>query len=157
MKSGTQKFRTSLLLLGFGLSAGCGVSESATVTRLHLENASDSPLTFIAVGFSEHEVEKASNRLPKPLEPDSVYSAILSRPGNYWVRMEFEEGGHTIERIAGPLRVSRGILDWQFTALDVRPLYEGHDQDGSNAGGAVKRSGLAIIQPAAGRISFSNN
>lgn len=157
MKSCPQKYCTILMLLGFGLSAGCGASDPASVTRLHLENASDSPVTFIAVGFSERDVEQASNRLPKPLEPASVYSALLSRPGNYWVRTEFEEGGHTIERIEGPLRVSRGILNWQFTTLDVRPLYVGSDQDDGYAGAAVKRSGLAIIQPAAGRMSFSSN
>lgn len=152
MKTCPQKFCTTLLLLGFGLASGCGNSEPASVTRLHLENASDSPVTFIAVGFSEEDVEQAPNRLPKPLEPDSVYSALLSRPGNYWVRTEFEERGHTIERIEGPFRVSRGILDWQFTTLDVRPLYEGR-----GAGTVVKSVGFTRPQPAAGRMSFNSN
>ena len=152
MKTCTQKFWTLLLFLGFGLASGCENSEPASVTRLHLENASDSPLTVVAVGLSQQDVEQAANRLPKPLEPDSIYSALLTRPGNYWVRTEFEEGGHTIERIEGPFRVPRGILDWQFTALDVRPLYEGRD-----AGTVIKSVGFTRRQPAAGRMSFNSN
>ena len=157
MKTCSPILRTTLVFLGFGLSAGCGTSDFASVTRIHLENASDSPLTLIAVGFSEQDVEQAANRLPKPLEPYSVYSALLTRPGNYWVRTEFEKGGHTIERIEGHLRVSRGILDWRFTTLDVRPLYQGQNLDENSAGAALRSEGIALAQPAAGRISFSSN
>ncbi len=143
-----------VVLVALLLAAGCGEPDTTSVTRLHLENASDAPVTFIAVGVSEQEVAVAANRLPKPLEPSSVYSAILSRPGNYWVRTEFQEGGHTIQRIDGPLRISRGILDWQFTTLDVRPLYESGDHANRTA---ASLHGLSRTQPAAGRMSFSNN
>lgn len=153
MMTRSQHFRTSVLLFGLGLAVGCGGSAPTRITRIHMENASDSPLTLIAVGFSEQEVERAPNRLLEPLEPDSVYSALLSRPGNYWVRTEVEERGHTIERIEGPLRVSRGILDWQFKEIDVRPLYD----HGARPRKDMRPSGLALAQPAAGRMSFSSN
>jgi len=155
MKTCSTILRTTLVCLSLG--AGCGTSDSASVTRIHLENASDSPITLIAVGLSEQDVERAANRLPKPLEPDSVYSAVLTRPGNYWVRAEFKEGGHTIERIEGPFRVSRGILDWRFTTLDVRPLYRDPHLDERGAGTALRSGGITLAQPAAGRMSFSSN
>jgi len=135
------------------LITGCGVETTAPVTRLHLENASDAQVTFFAIDVSEQAVVDADNRLSQPLEPDSVYSALLTRPGNYWVRAEFEYGGHVIERIEGPMRVSRGISDWQFTTLDARPLYEGQKPAPAQN---IPTLPLALNQRA-GRISFSSN
>ena len=140
-------------LLGLGVATGCGINSTASVTRLHLENASDAPVTFFAIGVSEQEVAAAANRLTQPLEPDSVYSALLARPGNYWVRAEFEVGGHVIERIEGPMRVSRGISDWQFTTLDARPLYDGQNCATVQNAAALP---LSLLQRA-GRISFNSN
>ena len=142
------------LALSLGMTTGCGLDSPTSFTRLHLENASDAPVTFFAIGVSEQEVVEADNRLPHPLEPDSVYSALLTRPGNYWVRAEFEEGGHVIERIEGPMRVSRGVSDWQFTTLDARPLYEGQSPVATTQNTAGLS--LALVQRA-GRMSFSSN
>ena len=138
----------TLAFLSTSLATGCGLESTAPVTRLHLKNASDAPVTFFAIGVSEQEVALADNRLSQPLKPDSVYSALLTRPGNYWVRTEFEENGHVIERIEGPMRVSRGISDWHFTTLDARPLYEDEK--------VLPALPLALVQRA-GRMSFSSN
>lgn len=110
-------------LLTIGTTSGCSLESAPSVTRLHLENASDIPVTFFALGNSEQEVAAADNRLLRPLEPDGVYSALLVRPGNYWLRAQFEQGGHVIERIVGPIRFSRGISAWQFETLDEQPIY----------------------------------
>lgn len=143
----------AITLLGLGVATGCGLNPAAPVTRLHLENASDAPVTFFAIAVSEQEVAAAANRLTHPLEPDSVYSALLARPGNYWVRAEFEADGHVIERIEGPMRVSRGISDWQFSTLDARPLYEGQNSVTVQNTAALP---LARVQRA-GRMSFNSN
>lgn len=146
-------FFTALATLALGTASGCDLEPATSVTRFHLENGSNAPLTFFAIGVSEQELAEAKNRLVRPLEPDSIYSAFLNRPGNYWVRAEFEESGHIIERIEGPLRVSRGISDWRFTALDARPLYEGQGPVAPQNTGGMS---VALIQRA-GRMSFNSN
>ena len=116
----------------FALLVVCGVvvlqsgeltHDSRGFTRVHLENASDSTLTFLAIGTSEGALATAENRLSGPLPPRAVYSAVVSRPGNYWIRTEVETEGYTLERIEGPIRLHRGVCQWRFSELDARPLY----------------------------------
>lgn len=156
MKCAKTICQTLFPVLCLGLGAGCGGEAPPSFTRLHMENSSGAPVTFFAIGISEREVEGAPNRLLQPLEPDSVFSALLTRPGNYWVRAEFESGGHVIERIEGPMRVSHGVSDWQFNTLDVRPLYEGHDAKSIKTPAPPLLQNVALAHRA-GRMSFSSN
>ena len=116
----------AILLIGGG-TLGLAYSSSSpgvkSVTRIHLENGADAALTFLAIGVSEEALKTAENRLCRPLPPDSVYSAVLSRPGNYWVRAEVETDGYRLERILGPIRLANGVSDWRFHTLDSGPLY----------------------------------
>lgn len=112
-------------LSGFLALSGCGGPEKQVFTRIHLANGSDSELVYLAIADSEMAVSVASNRLSHPLPPHTVYSAVLSRPGNYWVRTELESEGSTIRRIEGPIRLGRGIHQWEFTGEDEKPLYDG--------------------------------
>ncbi|MBX3176460.1 MAG: hypothetical protein KF886_03800 [Candidatus Hydrogenedentes bacterium] len=144
-----------LLVSGvFPLVIGCSSSQDPqTFTRLHLENESREPVTFLAIGTSEADLATAENRLSQPLPPRAVYSAIVSRPGNYWVRAEIEAEGYTIERIEGPVRLGRGVHDWRFQQVDARPLYSGRE----SAGAASAPPGPSTVQTAAGLISFRSN
>ena len=127
--------------LPMALITGCSWDEGDKhYVRIHLENEGDAPVTFLAIGPSEAALETAQNRLSRPLPPKAVYSVSLSRPGNYWVRAEVETEGYTVERIEGPLRAQRGVLDWRFKEVDARPLYA-----------------AAAPYRAAGRISLSSN
>lgn len=120
-------FRTrrtrQIACLSLLLAAGCTPEASKNYTRMHLQNQSDTVVTFLAIEVTEEALADAGNRLPKPLPPDSVYSAVLSRPGNYWVRTQVETEGYIVERIEGPVRVSRGVLDWRFEKVDGGPIY----------------------------------
>lgn len=118
---------------------GCGGTEKPGSTRMHLANESDFTLVFLAIEDSEMEASTASNRLPRPLPPHAVFSAVLSRPGNYWVRTETESGGSIIRRIEGPVRLGLGIHDWEYTAEDEAPLYRAAAGDNLVALAAAKR------------------
>ena len=108
----------SLTLLG-----GCGGSDNLVTTRMHLANTSGSTVVFLAIENSEAAVKTAPNRLAQPLPTSAVYSAVLPRTGNYWVRTETQSQGSTLQRIVGPIRIGRGIQDWEFTRDDEAPLY----------------------------------
>lgn len=102
---------------------GCGGSDHQVTTRMHLTNVSGSTVVFLAIEDSELAVKMAPNRLAQPLPPSAVYSAVLPRTGNYWVRTETQSEGSTLQRIVGPIRIGRGIQDWEFTRDDEMPLY----------------------------------
>ena len=108
---------------GLTLLAGCSQSEPQRFTRMHLANGSDATLVFLAIETSEMEASSASNRLAKPLPPETVYSAVLPHPGNYWVRTETEVEGAIVRRIEGPVRLAQGIVSWEYRAEDAEPLY----------------------------------
>lgn len=123
-------------LLGILMLAGCKISDTHTSTRMHLANGSDTPVVFLAIEDSETGASVAPNRLASPLPPKAVYSAILSRPGNYWILTETAAAGSVIRRIEGPIRVERGVHNWMFTREDVVPLYQN----------SVEESGLALAR-----------
>lgn len=132
------------------LLPACPAPETPFVTRFHLQNESGAPLIDFAIADSQEALEEAENRLAQPIEPDTVYSVRLERPGNYWLRTAFHEGEHTIERVEGPFRIARGISNWRFTREDAEPLY----------GAAGRVIALAVPgdqRPAAGRMSFNSN
>lgn len=136
------------------LITGCTPSEDTqSFTRLHLENETRDSVTFLAISASEAELKTAENRLSHPLPPRAVYSAIVPRPGNYWVRTEIDADGYTIERVEGPVRLGRGVHDWRFQQVDARPLYSSLETDGA----AYLAPGPSVIQTAAGLISFRSN
>lgn len=137
--------------LTIALLAGCSAPDSKGFTRMHLENDSDTAVTFLAIGTSEVALEHAENRLAQPLPPHAVYSAVLSRPGNYWVRTEVETDGYMIKRVEGPVRLGRGVSNWQFNQIDSGPLYPGPRD------GLVTLSQASEAYSAAGRMSLSSN
>lgn len=137
---------------------GCTVDNPKGYTRMHLQNESDADITFLAISTSEEALSNAENRLLKPLAPDAVYSAVLSRPGNYWVRTEVETDGYIVQRLDGPLRVSRGVHDWSLQKIDAAPLYgatagEERLARRDQGGHAALLAGHAM----AGRMSFNSN
>lgn len=136
-------FRYAGMALGCTLLlflSSCAPESAKGFTRIHLANEGGAALTFLAIDTSEPGLATAVNRLSKPLPPHAVYSAVLSRPGNYWVRTEVETDGYTIERIEGPIRVSRGVATLPLKRVDAQPLYA-----------------AVTAYPPAGRISFSSN
>ena len=129
------------LVFASGLILGsCSPEPTKGIIRIHLANEGDSALTFLAIDTSEAALATAVNRLAKPLPPNAVYSAVLSRSGNYWVRAEVETDGYTLERIEGPVRVGRGVATLPLRQVDARPLY----------------ASSSPYRPA-GRISFKSN
>ena len=117
-------FSVGAICLAALLFAGCDRSDKQDFTRIHLANGSSSAVVYLAIEDSEMAAAQAANRLAQPLPPRAIYSAVLSRPGNYWVRTETEAGGSTIRRIEGPIRLGRGVHNWEFTREDEKPLYE---------------------------------
>lgn len=103
---------------------GCDYSDKHDYTRVHLANGSDATLVFLAIETSESGATEAVNRLSHPLPPTAVYSAVLPRPGNYWIRTETEEGDAVVRRVIGPVRLGRGVYDWEYTPQDEVPLYQ---------------------------------
>lgn len=138
--------------------AGCVAEDPKGYTRMHLQNESDANITFLAIDVSEDALSNAENRLLKPLAPDAVYSAVLSRPGNYWVRTEVETDGYIVQRVAGPVRVSRGVLDWPLEKIDATPLYSTTAQTTpmDRTRGTVHPA-LIAVHAVAGRMSFKSN
>ncbi len=118
-------------VLALTLLGGCGRTESYVPTRMHLSNESQSPVLFLAIEDSELAASTAENRLAQPLLPNVVFSAVLSRPGNYWVRTETQEGGSTVRRIVGPIRLGGGVFAWDLTREDEAPLYNSAVEVGS--------------------------
>lgn len=105
------------------IGAGCNASDKQDFTRVHLANGSDAALVFLAIETSESGATEAANRLSHPLPPTAVYSAVLPRPGNYWIRTETEVGDAIVRRVIGPVRLGRGVYDWKYTREDEVPLY----------------------------------
>lgn len=103
---------------------GCDRSDKQDYTRVHLANGSNAALIFLAIETSESRATEAVNRLAHPLPPTAVYSAVLPRPGNYWIRTETEEGDAIVRRVIGPVRLGRGVYDWEYTPQDEVPLYQ---------------------------------
>lgn len=145
MKLASLRGCAALLLAGLlaGVMGGCSAPAYKGVSRIHLVNQGDEAVTFLAIGTSEDALGTAGNRLTRPIPAKSVYSAVLSRPGNYWIRTGVETDGYIVERLEGPIRVGEGVANWEFKKVDSRPLY------------------AAIANAAhgapAGRISFNNN
>ncbi|MDP2323987.1 MAG: hypothetical protein Q8N51_08155 [Gammaproteobacteria bacterium] len=129
------------LVCASGLNlTSCSPAPTKGIIRIHLGNEGDTALSFLAIDTSEAALATAANRLAKPLPPHAVYSAVLSRSGNYWVRAEVETDGYTVERIEGPVRVGRGVATLPLKQVDARPLYLS-----------------SVPYSPAGRISFSSN
>ncbi len=114
----------SLGILAPLLALGCDQSNKQDFTRVHLANSSDAALVFLAIETSEARATEATNRLSHPLPPTAVYSAVLPRPGNYWIRTETEVGDAIVRRVIGPVRLGRGVFDWEYTSQDEVPLYQ---------------------------------
>ena len=112
-----------LCLMAPSQLSGCGSVKSHQSSRIHLTNGSNTPVQFLAIEDSEFAVAAASNRLTKPIPPNTIYSAVLPRPGNYWVRMETRSGDAIVRRVEGPVRIERGVSAWQFKREDGVPLY----------------------------------
>jgi len=112
-----------VVTLGVLLVTGCGRSGNQNFTRIHVANSCGAAVIYLAIEDSEMAAKEASNRLASPLMPHAIYSAVLSRPGNYWVRTETESGGSTIQRLEGPIRVERGVHTWELKREDEMPLY----------------------------------
>jgi hypothetical protein len=113
----------ALCLLASSQLAGCGSAKIHQSSRMHLTNGSDTPVQFLAIEDSEFAVAGATNRLTKPIPPNTIYSAVLPRPGNYWVRTETRSGDAIVRRVEGPVRIERGVSTWQFKREDGVPLY----------------------------------
>jgi hypothetical protein len=113
----------TILCATLALSACNG---KADFFRFQLINQTPYEVTFFVVAESEAGLDTAVNLLAEPIPGNAMAEALVSGPGQYWLRAIADVDGTSVEHTRGPMTMTDGNVGWAWR-VEGETVVEGAD------------------------------